>query len=83
MAGTKKINKSQARQTSSASTNAYDVIAGIDGNPKSPTEHDANPAYHDELFFQADENATDVRRDFSYKLQYSAFCNLQLSNYAS
>jgi hypothetical protein len=58
MAGTKKINKSKARELV---INTYEVIAGIDGNPNSPAEFDESPHGDDELFFKADDDATEVR----------------------
>jgi hypothetical protein len=64
MAGTKKTNKSKVREPMTKDVfvvNAFAVIAEMDGNPNSPEEFDRSPHDDDELFFKADENATEVR----------------------
>jgi hypothetical protein len=57
MAGAKKINKAKKREVI---INTYEVIAGMDGNPNSPAEFDESPHDDKELFFKADEDATEV-----------------------
>jgi hypothetical protein len=57
MAGTKKINKAKKREVV---INTYEVIADMDGNPNTPAEFDDSPHDDEELFFKADENATQV-----------------------
>ena len=57
MAGNKKINKAKARATVIAT---YEVLAGMDGNPITPKEFDESPHSGEELFFKADDDATQV-----------------------
>jgi hypothetical protein len=57
MAGNKKINKAKARATV---ITTYEVLAGMDGNPNTPKEFDESPHTDEELFFKADDDATQV-----------------------
>jgi len=59
MAGTKKMNKAKARATV---ITTYEVLAGMDGNPNTPKEFDESPHDDDEVYFKADDDATQVRR---------------------
>lgn len=64
MAGSKKINKAKAREPKTKDVivvNNYAVIADMDGNPNSPQEFDESHHDEGELYFKADEDATEVR----------------------
>jgi hypothetical protein len=57
MAGTKKINKAKARTAVFAT---YEVLSGMDGNPNTPKEFDESHHDDDEVYFRADDDATQV-----------------------
>jgi hypothetical protein len=63
MAGTKKIDKSKkVKKINEPMVNVFEVIADNDGNPSTPLEHDNAAGYEGELFFKADDDASEVRK---------------------
>lgn len=57
MVGTKNINKSKKAVKETVQVNAYEIIAGDDGNPNTPAAFDADEAYDGELFFKAEDDS--------------------------